>query len=30
MSISLPKPISEYFVVEQAGDAARLARCLIR
>ena len=27
MSISLPKPIAEYFAAEQAGDAARLARC---
>src|SRR5438445_11247616 len=27
MSISLPKPIAEYFAAEQAGDAARLASC---
>lgn len=27
MSISLPKPIAEYFAAEKAGDAARLARC---
>ena len=29
MSISLPNPIAEYFVAEQAGDAARLARCFV-
>ena len=29
MSISLPKPIAEYFAAEQAGDAARLARCFV-
>jgi SnoaL-like domain len=29
MSISLPKPIAEYFVAEKAGDAARLARCFV-
>src|SRR3989442_275286 len=27
MSISLAKPIAEYFAAEKAGDAARLARC---
>ncbi len=27
MSISLARPIAEYFAAEQAGDAARLARC---
>jgi hypothetical protein len=29
MSISLPKPIAEYFAAENAGDAARLARCFV-
>ena len=29
MSISLPKPIAEYFAAEQAGDAAQLARCFV-
>jgi hypothetical protein len=29
MSISLPKPIAEYFAAEKAGDAARLARCFV-
>src|SRR5258708_13626468 len=29
MSISLPKPIVEYFAAEQAGDAARLAPCFV-
>src|SRR5258707_1683609 len=29
MSISLPKPIAEYFAAEKAGDAARLASCFV-
>jgi hypothetical protein len=29
MSLSLPKPIVEYFAAEQAGDAAQLARCFV-
>src|SRR5258705_3342425 len=29
MSISLSKPIAEYFAAEKAGDAARLARCFV-
>ena len=29
MSISLPKPIAEYFAAEQAGDAAQVARCFV-
>ena len=29
MSISLPKPIAEYFAAEQAGDAAQLPRCFV-
>jgi SnoaL-like domain len=29
MSISLPKPIADYFAAEQAGDAARLAHCFV-
>ena len=29
MSLSLPKPIAEYFAAEQAGDAAQLARCFV-
>ena len=29
MPISLPAPIAEYFAAEQAGDAARLARCFV-
>ena len=29
MSISLPKPIAEYFAAEKAGDAAWLASCFV-
>lgn len=29
MSISLPKPIAEYFAAEDTGDAAQLARCFV-
>jgi hypothetical protein len=29
LSISLSKPIAEYFAAEQAGDAAQLARCFV-
>ena len=29
MSISLPKPIAEYFAAEETGDAAQLARCFV-
>ena len=29
MSISLPKPIADYFAAEQSGDAARLACCFV-
>ena len=28
MSIKMPTPIAAYFAADQAGDAARLARCI--